>query len=105
MEATIIILTALLVVASLWGGRYYKWYRDNKFDLGMSQARLTRINALVNREDIRYVYSVKPHNEAYYVVMFDWETGNIPIKRFCDEDKSYARRCAEELCDKLNEKI
>lgn len=105
MITIIIILFALLIGAFLWGAYYYDWHRAYKFDVEMSKARVKRIRALVGREDILYVYSVRERHGAFYVVMFDFETGCIPIKRFYDEDASYARRCAEELCDKLNEKI
>lgn len=105
MTAEIITLFALLIGVILWGAHYYLWHRAHKSEVEMSQARRERLHALTCREDIHYIYSVRPHNEAYYVVMFDWVVGNIPIKRFYDEDKGYARRCAEELCDMLNERI
>lgn len=105
MEIVIIILAISLIAAMLWGASYRKWFLDHRGAVEMSQNRRDRINAICNREVFRYIYSIKEHRGAYYVIMFDWPTGNVPIKRFQDNDKDYARRCAEELCEKLNESI
>lgn len=102
---TIIILFVALIIALLWGAYYFRWYHNNKDAAYMSEVRLKRIKALICREDFRYVYSVRERNGAYYVLMFDFEIGSIPVKRFYDEDKDYARLCAEELCDELNQSI
>ena len=43
-------------------------------------------------------------NEAFYVVFLEINNIKIPIKSFpVGDDKEYAKLCAEELCDKLNE--
>ena len=43
-------------------------------------------------------------NEAFYVVFLEINNIKIPIKSFpFGDDKEYAKLCAEELCDKLNE--
>lgn len=105
MTITTIILIVLLIAALIWGRYHYKWHNDHKEDVRLSLNRLQRIEALTRKEDVHYVYSVKYHYGAYYVVMFNFETGPIPVKRFYDEDRDYAYMCAEELCEKLNEKI
>ena len=105
MEILLIVLSVIFVPTLIFGIYFFLWYRRNVGEMDMSLARLERIKALICREDFRYVYSVMERNGANYVLMFDFEIGSIPVKRFYDEDKSYARRCAEELCDKLNERI
>ena len=43
-------------------------------------------------------------NEAFYVVSLEINNIKIPIKSFpVGDDKEYAKLCAEELLDKLNE--
>ena len=43
-------------------------------------------------------------NEAFYVVFLEINNIKIPIKSFpFGDDKEYAKLCAEELLDKLNE--
>ena len=43
-------------------------------------------------------------NEAFYVVFLEINNIKIPIKSFpVGDDKEYAKLCAEELLDKLNE--
>lgn len=37
--------------------------------------------------------------------MYDLMKAKITIKRFFTDDADYARICAEELCEKLNERI
>lgn len=104
MKTLVIILTISFVVTLCWGMSYRKWYRKHKYTAIKAQARLVRINAICHCLSPNYVYSVREHDGGYYVQMFNMLTGDIPIKRFYDKDKEYARRCAEELCEKLNEK-
>ena len=43
-------------------------------------------------------------DEAFYVVLLEINNIKIPVKSFpFGDDKEYAKLCAEELCDKLNE--
>ena len=45
-------------------------------------------------------------NEAFCVVLLDINNIKIPVKSFhFDDDKEYAKLCAEELCEMLNSKI
>lgn len=48
-------------------------------------------------------YDIKREMDVYDVTM-RWGFIDIPIKRFKDKDSSFARREAEELLAKLNER-
>jgi hypothetical protein len=62
------------------------------------------LKSSIMANEVRYKIGEK---SKYFVVYMTNRDVNYPIKVFyiIDDDKEYARLCAEELCEKLNERI
>lgn len=67
---------------------------------------LKYIIGAIQTGDSKVEYIVEYNLYTGYDVMAKFNNNHIIIKRFFQgDDKEYARLCAEELCEKLNERI
>lgn len=104
MTTTIIIGMALLLIVAY--GALLINTRDNK-RLREEVHELSKIESVANFIDSNCHYVIRPESYGHVVLKTHplYPNTTIVVKSFCDEDRDYARRCAEELCDKLNETI
>lgn len=104
MITTIFICMALLLIIAY--GALLIDTRDNK-RLREKVHELSKIESVANIINSNCHYVIRPESYGHIVLKTHplYPRTTVVVKRFCDEDRDYARRCAEELCDKLNETI
>lgn len=104
MTTTIIIGMALLIVIAY--AAFLIKARDNN-RLREQVHELSKIELVANtiNDNCRYIIAKAPWGYEVLKTHPLYPNTTIVVKSFCDEDRDYARRCAEELCDKLNETI
>lgn len=64
-----------------------------------------RLETILHGSCADYFYGVSQTKSDVFVFMYRPDIGIIPIKRFYGDDEKYIELCAEELLEKLNEKI
>lgn len=104
MTTTIIIGMALLLFIAY--AAFLIKARDNN-RLREQVHELSKIESVAKTTYCNCYYVIRPESYGHVVLKTHplYPNTAIVVKSFCDDDKDYSRRCAEELCDKLNETI
>lgn len=102
MTTTIIICASLLLIAAIRA--HILKIKDNH-RLRERLAYLEEYKLVGNTATSKYIIEPIMDGYAVYKTSSYHPNVRITINTFYDVDRSYARRCAEELCDKLNETI
>lgn len=102
-EAIIIILFLAFLVADCLYCKYYHRYHMCKDD----SEKLKDAVEHALREILywREFTVTHPRHGVYFVNVRLYRIGEVPLKRFASEDDDYARMCAYEMHEKLNETI
>lgn len=94
---------------------YHRLYKDYENMCEMFEEEIEALREALIEEHEKWILStegamdnqpveVKPFGDGYAVVR-DYKDNITLIKRFTNNDKEYALRCAEELRDLINEEI
>lgn len=103
MTTTIIIFAAILLIVA-YAALFIKVRENNR--LSEQVNKLDKIGFVANKiNNCRYIIAEVPFGYEVLKTHPLYPTVTVAVKSFCDEDRDYAHRCAEELCDKLNETI
>lgn len=94
----------VLMAVVIWQFRTYRKKEEERHARMILNDKIANVTSI----DECYFTVSQMFGESSFMVVKkfrDYPSRLVLIKSFDDEDEDYALRCAEELCDKLNEKI
>jgi hypothetical protein len=86
----------------------YSIYSHKKLIDQMQENREYLIRQILNGQSKAYYHWLKISENEWMFVVYIGCDRHIPdnaVKSYVSDDKEYAKLCAEELCEKLNERI
>lgn len=103
-KAIIIILFVAFILADYLYGKYYYRWRRCKDDCEKLKDIVEHARRKPHYFDREFTVT-HPRHGVYFVNVRLYGIGEVSLKKFESEDNDYARLCAYEMYDKLNETI